>query len=150
MAATPLVLDTSVILKWFRQGEILAEQALALREGYLEGRFDLVIPTLCAYELANALRYKKDLTATLIQQALESFFDMGFELIPPMKAMLAKAIEIAYRYRTSIYDAIFVALADLSAAQFITADQKLADQLVDLAFVRYLGNVELSMNSHEL
>jgi hypothetical protein len=32
----PVVLDTSVILKWFRQEEVLADQALALRDAYLE------------------------------------------------------------------------------------------------------------------
>jgi hypothetical protein len=30
-----VVPDTSVIMKWLRQGEILAEQALALRTAYL-------------------------------------------------------------------------------------------------------------------
>ena len=28
----PVVLDTSVVIKWFRQGEVLASQALALRD----------------------------------------------------------------------------------------------------------------------
>ena len=32
-----VVPDTSVIIKWFRQGEILGGQALALRAAYLEG-----------------------------------------------------------------------------------------------------------------
>ncbi len=32
----PVVLDTSVVIKWFRQGEVLAEQAVALREAYLD------------------------------------------------------------------------------------------------------------------
>jgi hypothetical protein len=34
----PVVLDTSVVIKWFRQGEVLASQALALRDAYLDGR----------------------------------------------------------------------------------------------------------------
>ena len=57
-----LVPDTSVIIKWFRQGEILAGEALAVRAAYLEGRIQLSVPSLVAYELANVLRYKGDLT----------------------------------------------------------------------------------------
>ena len=34
----PVVLDTSVVIKWFRQGEVLAGQALQLRDDYLDGR----------------------------------------------------------------------------------------------------------------
>jgi len=30
-----LVPDTSVVIEWFRQGEILAKEALRLREDYL-------------------------------------------------------------------------------------------------------------------
>ena len=32
-----LVLDTSVIIKWLRRGEVLAEEALAVRDAYLVG-----------------------------------------------------------------------------------------------------------------
>ena len=50
-----VVPDSSVVIKWFRQGENLAEQALALRTGYLDGRIQLSVPTLLAYELTNVL-----------------------------------------------------------------------------------------------
>ena len=40
-----VVPDSSVVIKWFRQGENLAEQAMALRTGYLNGRIHL----FCAY-----------------------------------------------------------------------------------------------------
>jgi predicted nucleic acid-binding protein len=70
---TNVVLDTSVILKWFRQEEILADQALRLRQAYLAGQVTISVPTLLAYELANVLRYKRELTTEQVQQAVQSF-----------------------------------------------------------------------------
>lgn len=52
-----VVLDTSVIVKWLRQREIQADQALALRDAYLNGQVAITVPLLVAYELANVTRY---------------------------------------------------------------------------------------------
>lgn len=43
---THAVPDTSVVIKRFRQGETLAERALALRAEYLDGRIELSVPSL--------------------------------------------------------------------------------------------------------
>lgn len=40
------VLDTSVIAKWFRQGEVGGGDALEYRAAYLEGRLSIIVPTL--------------------------------------------------------------------------------------------------------
>lgn len=37
MVTANLVVDTSVFIKWYRQGEVLADRALMLREAYLVG-----------------------------------------------------------------------------------------------------------------
>ena len=49
------VLDTSVIIKWYRQKEILADKALIIRDSYLSGYILVSIPSLVVYELANDL-----------------------------------------------------------------------------------------------
>ena len=72
-----VVPDTSVVIKWFRQGEILADLALALRQDYLSGAVAAVVPSLLAYELANVLRYKSDLTTEQVREAVRSLFDVG-------------------------------------------------------------------------
>ena len=79
-----VVLDTSVVIKWFRQGEVLADLSLALRDAYLDGQITVSAPSLLAYELANVLRYKNDLSSNQVQEAVQSLFDMGLELIPPL------------------------------------------------------------------
>ena len=76
-----VVLDTSVVIKWFRQGEVLADQSLALRKAYLDGQIEITVPSLLAYELTNVLRYKGDLTTGQVQDAVQSLFDMRFVLV---------------------------------------------------------------------
>jgi predicted nucleic acid-binding protein len=133
------VLDTSVVIKWYRQEEVLAGQALALRGAYLAGQMAIAAPSLLVYELANVLRYKRDLTAGQVQQAVQSLFDMGLELLPPLEAVTRRAVELAWAYDTTVYDATFAALAESLGAVFVTADERLARRLQALPFVRFLG-----------
>ena len=135
------VLDTSVFIKWFRQGEILAEQALALRDAYLEGQIVIFMPSLVAYELANVMRYKGDLNIGLVQEILLSLFDMGLEWIMPSNALISLTVEIAYKYNITVYDSTFVALAKSLKASFITADRQLGNKLAKFSFVYFLGDI---------
>jgi len=136
-----VVLDTSVVIKWFRQGEVLAGPALALRDAYLDGQIAASAPSLLAYELANVLRYKSDLTPHQVQEAAQSLFDMGLELIPPSSAVMRRAVEIAHTCDTTVYDAAFAALAESLNAAFITADERLVRKLKTLPCVRFLGDI---------
>ena len=140
----PVVLDTSVVIKWFRQGEVLASQALALRDAYLDGAITVLVPSLLVYELANVLRYKEDLTTEQVEEAVQSLFDMGLEFVPPLNAVMRRAVEIARACETTVYDAAFASLAESLEATFITADERLARKLEALSLVRLLGDVSLA------
>jgi len=137
-----VVLDTSVVIKWFRQGEVLANYALALRDAYLEGQILVSAPTLLAYELANVLRYKADLTTAQVEDAVQSLFDVGLELVPPSAAVVCRAVAIARECEATVYDGTFAALAESLNATFVTADERLVRRLEALPFVRFLGEVE--------
>jgi len=136
-----VVPDTSVIIKWFRQGEVLAEQALALRADYLDGQIQVSVPSLLVYELANVLRYKNDLTTTQVEEALQSVFDMGLEWAAPSAAMMRRATVIARAADVTVYDAAFAALTESLDATFVTADERLACRLADWPFVLFLGDM---------
>jgi predicted nucleic acid-binding protein len=138
-----VVLDTSVVIKWFRQGEVLAGPSLALRDAYLDGQIVVSVPSLLAYELANVLRYKGDLTTSQVQEAVQSLFDMGLGLIPPLSSVMRRAVEIAHTCDTTVYDAAFAALAESLDAVFVTADEKLARKLGTLPCVRFLRDIDL-------
>lgn len=138
-----VVLDTSVVIKWFRQGEVLAGPSLALRDAYLDGQIVVSAPSLLAYELANVLRYKGDLSTSQVQEAVQSLFDMGLGLVPPLSSVMRRAVEIAHTCDTTVYDAAFAALAESLNAVFVTADEKLARKLGTLPCVRFLRDIDL-------
>jgi predicted nucleic acid-binding protein len=135
------VLDSSVVLKWFLQGEILGDQALALRQGFLEGRMHIVVPTLLLYEVANVLRYKTALTTEQIRQTVDSLFNMDLAWVSPTVAVMQRTVALARAYDTSVYDATFAALAEAINAQFVTADARLVERLEPLPYVHFLGEL---------
>jgi predicted nucleic acid-binding protein len=139
-----IVPDTSVVIKWFRQGEVLAERALALRAAYLDGQIQVPVPSLLVYELANVLRYKNDLTTAQIGEAVQSLFDMDLEQVPPTAMMMRRAAVIAREADVTVYDATFAALAEGLEATFVTADERLARRLAAWPFVLFLGDMEIS------
>ena len=120
----------------------MANQALTVRDAYLDGEIAVSAPSLLVYELANVLRYKRDLTTGQVREAVQSLFDMGLELVSPSSAVMRRAVEIACAYETTVYDAAFAALAESLNATFITADERLARRLETLPFVRFLDKVE--------
>ncbi len=133
-----VVLDTSVIVRWFRQEEVAAQGALAYRAAYLNGEVSIVLPTLVLYELSNVLRYKKDLTTDQVAGAIESLLDMDLDWVDPNSSLIARAVRIARQCNTSVYDAICVALAQILSAPFVTADARLARRIEGEGMVRVL------------
>jgi predicted nucleic acid-binding protein len=136
-----LILDTSVVIKWYRQGEVLAQQALVLRAAYLAGQAAVTVPSLLVYELTNVLRYKGDLSTNQVREAVQSLFDMNLYIIPPSLPVIHQAVDLARTYDTTLYDAAFIALAQELSAIFVTADERLMKRLTNLAFVHFLDEV---------
>lgn len=135
------VLDTSVIIKRYRQKEVLADKAHTLRDSYLSGHILVSIPSLVIYELANVLSYTNELKTEEIREALISFFNMEFDLIMMSKELIDRAILIARKYDITVYDSSFIALAESFNAFFITADKKLLENLVNFPFVCFLDQI---------
>jgi len=135
-----LVLDSSVVIKWFSQ-EIHTEKALELRERFLKGENVIAVPDLQLYEIANALRYKKELQKRNVADAVKSLLDLGITIVVPTMDVVERAVEIAYDFDVTIYDAYFVALAESLSFTFVTADKKLHQKLKPLKFAILLEDV---------
>ncbi|GAH20621.1 unnamed protein product [marine sediment metagenome] len=137
-----VVLDTSVIIKWYRQEEILAKKALALRESYLLGRIAVCQPSLAACELANVLRYKSELSTRAVREAMDSFFNMGFDFVSSTRNLIDRAVPLARENDVTVYDALFAAVAESKNGYMITADRKLHDRLSSFSFVHFLASID--------
>ena len=49
------VVDASVVAKWFNKGESNEEEALALRNAWIERKVELCSPSLLIYEVCNSI-----------------------------------------------------------------------------------------------
>ena len=124
------VLDTSVVIKWFSEyDEDDLDKALALRQGVFEGVYSVIVPDLMLYELANALKYNPRLNAHEAALAVQSVLDMGFDVRMVEASVLERSIDIAFKFKVTVYDAYFLALAQMETGPLVTADYKLADRV---------------------
>lgn len=118
------------IAKWFVKEED-SSQAMVFQEGHTSGKEEVAVPDLLFYEVANVLRYKKNVAVAVTEDALEILYDM--ELAVFSHTMIIKeAFHFARFYDTSIYDAAYAVLADLFGWRFITADKRLYQKLKTL------------------
>ena len=136
-----VLLDSSVVIKWFRKDEVLRDRAIQLRQTYLEGQLTIYVPDLLVYEIANVLRYKPNLDRAQVQKALESLYAMQIKIEDITAGVISRAIEIAYSYDITVYEAAFVAMAEHLETDFITADEKLGQKLQNISYVRYLADL---------
>jgi predicted nucleic acid-binding protein len=124
------VVDASVLVKWFlHQQEANRERALALRELHISGRSTIFIPQLALLEVLNAVRFSPTVKEEDGEMALEVLQDLHLETKPPESDVLRKANAIAWAYKITIYDAIYVALAEQVGYPLITADEVMVKKL---------------------
>jgi predicted nucleic acid-binding protein len=121
------IIDSSVAVKWF-SWEAGTEAALVLREDAYSGNCRLEAPDLLLFELANALRFNARFNTEDVKLALGSLLDMGISFHPAEGPLLSRAVDLAFRYRMTVYDGCFIALADIRGLTLVTADEKLMEK----------------------
>ena len=139
------VVDASVAAKWclLLSGETLVEESLRLRNEFTAGRLPLVVPDLFWPEMGNifwkAVR-KERISGKLADEALQATSDLRIPTFPSYP-LLRDAYTIATRFRCTVYDCTYVALAVVSGQPLVTADERLANALAAHLPVRWLGSV---------
>ncbi|PYV13826.1 MAG: hypothetical protein DMG21_20115 [Acidobacteria bacterium] len=139
-----LILDTSVVLKWFlEKDEADVAQARQLRQAHLSGRCLLRAPDLLLIEIANALTVGHRSSIENVARALEDIRKLRLHLVEFQFSTLAKAVELASTFGVTVYDSYFLALAIESAALLITADIAFIRRVGGHRAVTSLGSLEL-------
>jgi predicted nucleic acid-binding protein len=124
------VLDASVIVKWFlHHQEADRDRALALRDLHISGRSKIYIPQLALLEVLNAIRFSPKADEEDGTTALETLQDLHLEMKSADTDVLRKANAIAWAYKITIYDALYVALAEQIGSPLITADEAMLRKL---------------------
>ncbi|MBI2042948.1 type II toxin-antitoxin system VapC family toxin [Candidatus Pacearchaeota archaeon] len=117
------VIDASVIVKWFLNEEN-SDKARELRTELTKEDLVLIVPDLMFLEVLNTLRYKRAKKDALIK-ANKILFELGLKIEKIDKETLIKTIENSVKYNITVYDALYVSMAQLHNASLITADSKL-------------------------
>ena len=126
MSGRPLVVDTSVALKWLKpQGERHVETALALLDEHQSGAHVLHAPDHLLLEVMNAL-WSHNASAEQIERAVELLRKLHIAFVEPDDRLLASAATLAAEHRITVYDAMFAALAGSLDCELVTDDRTLA------------------------
>jgi predicted nucleic acid-binding protein len=137
------VVDASVLVKWFlHQQEADRDRALALRELHISGRSTLFIPQFALLEILNVVRFSPKAKEEDGELALEALQDLNLETKPPEADLLRKANAIAWAYKITIYDALYVALAEQVGYPLITSDEAMIRKLRGHSIVVPLKELE--------
>jgi len=144
---TRIVIDTSVVLKWYLADEENGQKALAILDKYVSNELDILAPSLLEYEVINGLIIAKKrgrIQEKKILTAIEGFISLEIKLIS-LSLYYPKVIHYSKIYNRSAYDASYLALADDEDISLVTADKGLyAVVKKDLKWVEWLGELKLS------
>jgi predicted nucleic acid-binding protein len=147
----PLVVDASVALKRVLAEEF-TEQSRSLFAQSLQDRHPLVAPPLLPSEVGNALYQRlrttlpsRKLTEAEADRALAAFLLLPITLLVP-EDLYARAFTFAKTHRLpSLYDSVYVVLAQLLNTELWTADQRLLSAVATSApWVRFIGDYHQS------
>lgn len=132
-----LILDASVVVKWFKK-EADTENALKIREQFHRGEHEIIVPDLLLYEISNALRYDKKFSKEVIEKAINTLIEMDIIITIPSEELISEALKIALNLDMTVYDAVYISLANQTNGTFVTADEKLFEKIKSLKNCRLL------------
>lgn len=127
---TEVVLDASVVLKWFRaEGERHLDPARSLRARFEAGRLAVLAPPLLRLEIVNVAGRRWQWGESALVELAVALDELGFEFeepeLPRVAAWTARGL--------TAYDAAYVALAETRATPLITDDDLVVALAVDIA-----------------
>jgi predicted nucleic acid-binding protein len=136
-------IDANVLVMALIAGP-LADRANALFAQWQRDDVQLIAPMLFAYEVPSAIRravHLKQVTSTEGDAAFEKFLRLPVRL-STRREVIPIAWELAKQFsRPQIYDATYLAVAQINDCDFWTADEKLYNVVRDeLDWVRWLGD----------
>jgi predicted nucleic acid-binding protein len=140
--AAKIVVDTSVLIKWFKtRDEDLVAEAHTLLEEIQVRSLEVHVPALLLYEVGNILLLKTRMGTAKVIDAIDRLERLPLTVAPPATPLLWRAARLGREHGLTFYDASFLALAVELDCPYITADRRLYEYTLRLHRVRYLSQV---------
>jgi predicted nucleic acid-binding protein len=137
------VLDASVALKWQFEGEEASNMAMVFLEDFIDGKIDLISPTLFPYEILNAIHVainRKRIKEEAGYRAINYINSLRVEL-RSFDDLIGPAFYMARRYGLFPYDCAYMALAEKEKCEFFTGDKKLFNSMKNrLPWIKWIGD----------
>lgn len=123
---TDLLIDTSVLIKWFHaRGEAELAEARLLRAAHLRGAIDAHILDLGWYQVGNVLLRALRWDATDVADQLDDLLTIVGTPIVSAPEWLRRAAELSSEYSLTFYDAAWAAAAQSMDIALVSADRQL-------------------------
>ncbi len=102
-----------------------------MRDAYANGIHELIAPDVFPIEVAHALTRAERQKRIAVGQAKVLLADImnAAPQLQPSLPLLVQACDISSAMRVGIYDCLYVVLAEQEKCKFITADNKLVNNL---------------------
>jgi predicted nucleic acid-binding protein len=138
-----IVVDASFAVKWLFEEEY-SDTADAIAAAVARQNEPVIAPYLLPIEVTNTIRQRRRRGALTLEEArgrLSRFFSYRVRLLAP-DALSERALTLADDHNlTAVYDAHYIALAELAGCDLWTADQRLIRSLsTPLPYVRWIGD----------
>lgn len=136
------ILDSSIAVKW-ELTEIHSDKANLIRADFRQGLHDLLSPEFFPFEVAHALTRAERQGRLKVGQAGALWADtmLTAPALVPCLPLASRAIEISSQTRSGAYDCVYLALAEQESCEFITADDRLVNNLQkQFPFIRSLSS----------
>lgn len=138
------VLDASVAVKWFAAtAEADRDRAHAIRRRHVTGHTRLVVPGSFALEVINALRFSHRFEERELIAAADALEAIALTVHPIEYDLLRGTVAIACAYQLTLYDSVYIALAERRGFPLLTADEALVQKMKGHSIVLRLGDLDL-------
>jgi predicted nucleic acid-binding protein len=124
-----IVLDASVVVKWYLGDEAEIVDALRVRDGIAAGVLSVAVPSVLSMELAHAVvrAARRDRLRSETAPAVLRVHDAFADALEVVAVAEDRAIEVALSAGVGAYDGAYLALARDRGEPLLTADGRLAE-----------------------
>ena len=112
--------------KWFNKGEANEEEALALRNAWVDGTVKLFSPSLIIYEVCNSIWKNPNIESSQAVSLSKLVIRLRPSLIEAGQDESQEAMALAKKGKRTFYDSIYIVLSRSRKCPLITSDE---DQL---------------------